>query len=74
MWVATQIDYHTLMGQVPVLYAVTVALLIGTFLVGTAYSVRGAGSGMRELQVPGLGIRQIGDNIAGSPISVGAEG
>ncbi|MFN3322361.1 MAG: rod shape-determining protein RodA [Bryobacteraceae bacterium] len=35
MWVVTQIDYHTLMGQVPILYGLSIVTLIGTFLVGT---------------------------------------
>ncbi len=28
MWLTTQIDYHTLMGQVPMLYGLTVAALL----------------------------------------------
>ena len=34
MWVTTKIDYHTLLGQVPILYLGTIVTLIGTFLVG----------------------------------------
>jgi rod shape determining protein RodA len=34
LWVMTKIDYHTLLGQVPVLYAITVLLLIVVALVG----------------------------------------
>ncbi len=34
MWIASRIDYHTLMGQVPVLYGLTVLLLILTPLFG----------------------------------------
>lgn len=53
MWLATQIDYHTLMGQVPVLYALTVALLAGTYLVGATIfgSRRWIGFGGARLQV-----------------------
>jgi rod shape determining protein RodA len=53
MWLATQIDYHTLMGQVPVLYALTVALLVGTYLVGSTIfgSRRWIGYGSARLQV-----------------------
>lgn len=53
MWVTTQIDYHTLMGQVPVLYALMVALLIGTYLVGATVfgSRRWIGYGGAKFQV-----------------------
>ena len=34
MWVITSIDYHTLLGQVPVLYALSIAALLATFAVG----------------------------------------
>ena len=34
LWVTTKIDYHTLLGQVPILYLGTIVTLIGTFLVG----------------------------------------
>lgn len=34
LWVMTKIDYHTLLGQVPVLYGITVLLLIVVALVG----------------------------------------
>jgi rod shape determining protein RodA len=53
MWLVTQIDYHTLMGQVPLLYGVTVALLIGTFLVGATVfgSRRWIGYGGAKFQV-----------------------
>jgi len=34
MWVATSIDYHTLLSQVPVLYAISIVALIATFAVG----------------------------------------
>ncbi len=32
MWIATLIDYHTLLGQVPVLYALSVATLVATYV------------------------------------------
>ena len=53
MWIVTQIDYHTLMGQVPVLYGLTVALLIGTYLVGATVfgSRRWIGYGGAKFQV-----------------------
>ena len=34
MWIATLIDYHTLLGQVPILYSISVATLIATFIIG----------------------------------------
>ncbi len=34
MWVVTSIDYHTLMGQVPILYTATIAALGLTYFVG----------------------------------------
>jgi rod shape determining protein RodA len=53
MWVTTQVDYHTLMGQVPVLYGLIVALLIGTYLIGTTVfgSRRWIGYGGAKFQV-----------------------
>jgi rod shape determining protein RodA len=35
LWIGTLIDYHTLLGQVAVLYVLAVATLIATFAVGT---------------------------------------
>src|SRR5882724_8229507 len=35
MWLMTQIDYHTLLGQVPILYSVTAGLLVVTYLFGS---------------------------------------
>jgi rod shape determining protein RodA len=35
MWVVASIDYHTLLGQVPLLYGVTVATLLVTVSMGT---------------------------------------
>jgi len=53
MWIATLIDYHTLLGQVPVLYLLSVATLIGTFAFGmTAFgSRRWIGNNSYHLQV-----------------------
>jgi rod shape determining protein RodA len=34
MWVVTSIDYHTLLGQVPVLYTVSMAALLATLSIG----------------------------------------
>src|SRR5579862_8743602 len=34
MWLTTSLDYHTLLGQVPVLYGLSIATLIAVFLVG----------------------------------------
>ncbi len=34
LWVITSIDYHTLLGQVPLLYCVSIAALLLTFAVG----------------------------------------
>jgi len=35
MWLVMQIDYHTLLGQVPVMYSVCLGLLLLTFAVGS---------------------------------------
>ena len=34
MWVVTSIDYHTLLGQIPLLYSISVGSLIGVLLLG----------------------------------------
>jgi len=34
MWVVTSIDYHTLLGQVPILYTTSILALVATFAVG----------------------------------------
>ena len=34
MWLVTSIDYHTLLGQIPLLYAISVGSLVGVLLVG----------------------------------------
>lgn len=53
MWIATLIDYHWLLGQVPLLYSLSVATLIGTFVFGmTAFhSRRWIGTQSLHLQV-----------------------
>ncbi len=41
MWIATSVDYHTLLGQVPILYVLSVAGLLATVAVGkVVYSGR----------------------------------
>ncbi len=44
MWVITSIDYHTLLGQVPLIYCISIAALLLTFAVGEWYFTPGAGS------------------------------
>jgi rod shape determining protein RodA len=34
MWIISRIDYHSLLGQVPVLYVLSVLALVATFIVG----------------------------------------
>jgi rod shape determining protein RodA len=53
MWIATVIDYHTLLGQVPVLYGISIATLIATDAIGmTAFhSKRWIGTQSLHLQV-----------------------
>jgi rod shape determining protein RodA len=34
MWLAITIDYHTLLGQVPLLYGISITMLLATFAVG----------------------------------------
>jgi rod shape determining protein RodA len=53
MWVATMIDYHTLLGQIPILYGLSIATLVGTFAFGmTAFhSRRWIGTQSVHLQV-----------------------
>ena len=53
LWIASMIDYHTLLGQVPVLYALSVATLVATYAVGmTAFgSRRWIGTTSYHLQV-----------------------
>jgi rod shape determining protein RodA len=41
MWIASSVDYHTLLGQVPILYVLSVAGLLATVAVGkVVYSGR----------------------------------
>jgi rod shape determining protein RodA len=53
MFIISKIDYHTLLGQVPVLYAGTVGLLLITFIIGKTVfgSRRWIGFGPLHLQV-----------------------
>ena len=53
LWVGTLIDYHSLLGQVGLLYTIAVATLIATFAIGmTAFgSRRWIGTGSLHLQV-----------------------
>src|SRR5262249_22100756 len=34
MWAVTKIDYHTLLGQVPLLYVLSLLALVATFAIG----------------------------------------
>ena len=34
MWLVTSIDYHTLLGQIPLLYTISVGSLVGVLLIG----------------------------------------
>lgn len=56
MYIVSSIDYHTLLGQVPVLYGGTIALLILTYLVGT--TVFGA---KRWISLPGGVLFQVSE-------------
>ena len=53
MWLSTLIDYHTLLGQVPLFYTISVITLIATFAAGTKVfgSRRWIGYGALHLQV-----------------------
>jgi rod shape determining protein RodA len=53
MWIGSMIDYHTLVGQIPVLYSLSVATLIATFAFGMTlfHSRRWIGSRSAHLQV-----------------------
>jgi rod shape determining protein RodA len=53
LWIATLVDYHTLLGQVPILYGLSAATLIATYVVGmTAFgSRRWIGTASYHLQV-----------------------
>ena len=49
MWLIASIDYHTLLGQIPIIYITTVVLLVAVLLFGK--SIAGA---RRWIQLPGL--------------------
>lgn len=53
LWIASLIDYHTLLGQVPLLYGLSVATLVATYAIGmTAFgSRRWIGTAGYHLQV-----------------------
>jgi len=50
MWIASSIDYHTLLGQVPILYGLSIAALLATFAFGKL--VFGS---RRWISIPGTG-------------------
>jgi rod shape determining protein RodA len=50
MWIASSIDYHTLLAQVPILYGLSLAALVATFAVG-----RQVFGSRRWIRVPGTG-------------------
>jgi rod shape determining protein RodA len=56
MWLVSSIDYHTLLGQVPLLYAGILVLLLLTFVVGT--KVFGA---RRWIALPGGVLLQVSE-------------
>src|SRR5579859_3867016 len=72
MWIASSIDYHTLLGQVPLLYGLSIASLIGARrgALGVRLAALDPDPGV---QFPDLGICEIGDNINGGEVSLGAE-
>ena len=53
MWVASLVDYHSLLSHVPLLYGISVITLIATFMAGTKIfgSRRWIGYGIFKLQV-----------------------
>ena len=57
MWVATLIDYHTLLGQAPVLYGLSVVTLIATYALGMTRLRLAPLDRNRQLSSPGFGIR-----------------
>ena len=71
MWLALAIDYHTLLHHVPMMYVASVVALLGHCCGrGDESSAPGAGFRCRAgLPFAGIGIRQAGDNIVGSPLS-----
>ncbi len=50
MWVVTSIDYHTLLGQVPLLYCVSIGALLLTFAIGDVVF-----HSRRWITIPGTG-------------------
>jgi rod shape determining protein RodA len=52
MWVVTSIDYHTLLGQVPILYCVSIGALLLTFAIGDVIF-----HSRRWITIPGTGIQ-----------------
>src|SRR4051794_39506515 len=58
MWVVSSIDYHTLLGHVPLLYGLSVASLIAVLAVG-----RLVFGSRRWIHLPGLGNFQISEFV-----------
>ncbi len=52
MWVLTSVDYHTLLGQAPLIYAVSIAALLATFAVGEVVF-----HSRRWIRIPGTGFQ-----------------
>ena len=52
MWLTTSIDYHTLLGQVPILYGVSMGALLLTFAIGDVVF-----HSRRWITIPGIGVR-----------------
>jgi rod shape determining protein RodA len=52
MWVITSIDYHTLLGQVPILYALSIVALLATFAIGDVVF-----HSRRWISIPGTGFQ-----------------
>src|SRR5277367_4819248 len=50
MWIVTSIDYHTLLGQVPILYVLSIVALLATFAVGDVVF-----HSRRWISIPGTG-------------------
>lgn len=52
MWVVASIDYHTLLGQVPILYCLSIGALLLTFAIGDVVF-----HSRRWITIPGTGIQ-----------------
>jgi rod shape determining protein RodA len=52
MWIITSIDYHTLLGQVPILYSLSIGALLLTFFIGDVVF-----HSRRWISVPGTGFQ-----------------